>query len=358
MEHPDFDAVWYLWRYPDIAAAAQAAGADPAEHAAAHFARHGAAEGRLACHGVLRGLNLLTPPPEFDSRAYSLSVSLMADRVLDGTLSSLWWHFLAHGPGAGCRSEGELRDAMERVAGGQPPRSLFERHNGANFLAPTSLEVTPLLPTRVAMVGACQISAWGRANPRVAPGVTVDVFLGGGPEEVAPETAAAANYDFQVVQVPTREVMDDAMFWHLRYDDLEAHERAFTAACRRLEAVLHQRLGLLRTRGLLTFVTSFLVPQANPNGRLFPRYDLRNPEYFMSRLNEHLESLVGPMPNCHILDLDRILGVAWSALRAGRSGMASLPRQPLAGENPAAEPHGAGWAYRCALPGEPGTLRR
>jgi FkbH-like protein len=41
-------------------------------------------------------------------------------------------------------------------------------------------------------------------------------------------------------------------------------------------------------------------------GRLFPRFSLTNPEYFVSRLNEYLEKLVRRNSNAYVLDLDRL----------------------------------------------------
>jgi FkbH-like protein len=49
-------------------------------------------------------------------------------------------------------------------------------------------------------------------------------------------------------------------------------------------------------------------------GILFPRFDLRNPEHYMARLNEHLEVLVRSYKNAHVLDIDRIaasIGRRW-----------------------------------------------
>jgi FkbH-like protein len=41
-------------------------------------------------------------------------------------------------------------------------------------------------------------------------------------------------------------------------------------------------------------------------GCLFPRFDLRNAEFFVEKLNEHLEKLVREYKNAYILDVDRI----------------------------------------------------
>jgi FkbH-like protein len=42
-------------------------------------------------------------------------------------------------------------------------------------------------------------------------------------------------------------------------------------------------------------------------GRLFPRYDLRNTQYFFERLNEHLEQTVRAHTNAYLFDVDRVV---------------------------------------------------
>jgi FkbH-like protein len=56
--------------------------------------------------------------------------------------------------------------------------------------------------------------------------------------------------------------------------------------------------------GLLTFVFNFMTPQFAAMGRFVPRFDLRNPAFFVRQLNQELETLVGGFRNAHILDLD------------------------------------------------------
>jgi FkbH-like protein len=186
---------------------------------------------------------------------------------------------------------------------GTPP---FWRHNGVGFLTPTDLAVSPTRLDRVAMIGSCMLQGW-RFHERNISGCPVDLFTVGHVSSM-PELSseAIATYDFVVVQVPLREVLRDDTFWHLSYSDVTAHEAAFKTACDTLEYCLNTRMKWNHETGLLTFVTNFFVPQQNPMGRLFPRYDIRNSEYFIDRLNEHLELIVRRNRNAYVLDLDRI----------------------------------------------------
>jgi FkbH-like protein len=183
---------------------------------------------------------------------------------------------------------------------------VFPQHNGAAFLTPTELTVSPLAPRRAVLIGSCLLEEWGfhRKNPSNCPVDHVLVMNAG----QMPETPAFAidSYDFAVIQVPLRVIYHDVTIAALNYDSPEAYEQAFQQACERLATHLKFRMQWNIQHGLLTFVANFLPPQRNPMGVLFPRFDLRNPEYYVTRLNEHLESLVRSYKNAYVLDIDRI----------------------------------------------------
>ena len=100
--------------------------------------------------------------------------------------------------------------------------------------------------------------------------------------------------------------MHDTMLWALKEGDLQAHQSAFDAAQNRLSLQVRQLLRWNTESGLLTFVTNFLVPQANPAGRLMPRYDLCNPVYFVEQLNVALSIILKKFQNVYLVDVDAI----------------------------------------------------
>jgi phosphoglycolate phosphatase-like HAD superfamily hydrolase len=77
-------------------------------------------------------------------------------------------------------------------------------------------------------------------------------------------------------------------------------------------------------------------------GRLFPRYDLRNPEYFVAELNRHLEAAVRRNYNAFVLDLDRL------AASIGRRFIQADALSPLS--------HGAILPFETVEPGWIGPL--
>lgn len=186
---------------------------------------------------------------------------------------------------------------------------LRPRHDGPLFHAPSDLELTEGGLKRVLIVGSQQAGNWAfdRSNPSECP---CDVILieNSGNLHVSPPRDWR-EYDFQVVQLPLRFVLEDDAVWHLRYGDSEAHAVVFERACEKLELQLAMAMKWNREHGILTLVTNFFTPQQNPMGRLFPRYDLRNPVYVIEKLNERLERLLREYENAFLCDIDMLASI-------------------------------------------------
>lgn len=209
----------------------------------------------------------------------------------------------------------------------------YDHHNDAAFLAPTDLAVTPAPLTRIAFIGSCHLASWGfhRDNPSGVVADVVNTNNGTKPPPYNPDQP----YDFQVVQMPLRSVVSDARLIELARANDDQVQAAFDTICQRMAFQLEGLMTWNAEHGLLTFVANFPVPQRNPIGMLFRRFDLRNPEYLISRLNEHLESLVLRHRNAYILDLDRIT--------------ASIGRRHIQDDIVASTAHNAGIGANVAL---------
>ena len=107
------------------------------------------------------------------------------------------------------------------------------------------------------------------------------------------------------MQIGLRFVVPD-MIWRQPYSDPEKYQKAFDNSVKRLVFQLERRMEWNRAHGLLSLVCNFTVPQRNSLGNLFPRFDLRNPEHFVQRLNEALERAVFSYRNAYVLDIDRL----------------------------------------------------
>lgn len=113
------------------------------------------------------------------------------------------------------------------------------------------------------------------------------------------------SYDLQIVFLPMDRIIPDHISFQLAYD-ASAEEERFAQAEQMTHHLLDVATRWLKSHGILTFVGNFLVPQKNPLGSLLPRYDLRNPCYFMEKVNESLSRRVDEMENAYIIDMDGI----------------------------------------------------
>ena len=73
-----------------------------------------------------------------------------------------------------------------------------------------------------------------------------------------------------------------------------------------LERYLTNALRLNEERKLASFVLGFLIPQQNPLGRFYPRFDLRNVMHFIERLNMSLAAQLSRRENAWFVDLDQV----------------------------------------------------
>ncbi len=186
-----------------------------------------------------------------------------------------------------------------------PPPAAPNRVPAHLFTTPPDLEATPHTPGRALAIGSCFLeNLLGSLGEEDTP-TPMDFILANGAEDFpeAPPRDIGA-YDFQVVQVPLRFVLNDDMFTYLDHDDVAAHEAAFARACANLARQLASKLTWNTRHGILTFVFNFMQPQHTAMGRFFPRYSLTNPAFFVQRLNQELERLLATYQRAYLVDLD------------------------------------------------------
>ncbi len=174
------------------------------------------------------------------------------------------------------------------------------------FRTPQDLAVTPSKISRVLIVGSCLAEVWAQRMARMSTPCASDVYpLGQLPESPA---RAITDYDFQIVQLSLRSLIPDNAFARLSQADVAGHESLFAHAVDWMQRYLQNALRWNQHFGIMTFVLSFIAPQQNLVGRLLPRYDLRNPVYFVERLNEKLASELLKYRNAHFFDMNEVIG--------------------------------------------------
>jgi FkbH-like protein len=170
---------------------------------------------------------------------------------------------------------------------------------------PAELEVTALTPGRALIIGSCLSETWALRMRDLPNPCQSDLFLQG---TALPEQPPhpVEEYDFQLVQLGLRFALPDAAFARLGQMDLEGHERLFDMALANMRRAFAEAMRWNQKFGILTFVVPYIVPMANPMGRLLPRYDLRNPVYFIEKLNEAMARDMSAYKNAYWFDLNEI----------------------------------------------------
>ena len=263
--------------------------------------------------GGMADMAMTAPPPGvlFDEAWYLAEYPAVAEVVRAGGFASGWHHYLLHGKSEGRQpaSLTRIAEAMEQAGTSDAPASdssPFWKHNGSGFLSPEDLNVTPIGARRIALLGSGKPDAW-RMFDIASRNISIDLIATEPDHEpFALSRDEAARYDFVVVKVALADVIGDDDTQGLPYDDLAAHAAAFARIRARLKSILTRWLRWNREHRTLTFVANFLVPQNNGMGRLYPRHDLRNPDFMIAELNRYLEYFVCQHQNAYVLNIDRI----------------------------------------------------
>jgi FkbH-like protein len=194
---------------------------------------------------------------------------------------------------------------LKCVAGGSRIMLVDPKHDGSYYRVPTDLSLSPTSLGPVLVVGSCFAEAWQKFITASVNHAECDLVatnnvgqLPGKPPRLVCE------YSFQMVQLTLRGILGYPA--KLSHSDLEGHQKLFTSATQRLKQQFATYMKWNREQGLLTFVANFMVAQQNPLGRLLPRYDLRNPVYFVEQLNVVLDQEIRNCRNAYLLDLDQI----------------------------------------------------
>ena len=179
------------------------------------------------------------------------------------------------------------------------------RHRDHRFRAPHDLRGTGDQALDILVVGSCLSE--GLTHFLQLAGHRTDYvpfnYLSGYPDRTA---ADIARFDLMLVQVPLRSVFTEHAYMRLDQSDEAPWAELFQHARAYLEQMLDAALKYHATHGVTTFVCNFPVPQQNPAGRLLPRYDLRNPVYFVEQLNRVMDGLCRSRPGCFVLDVDSV----------------------------------------------------
>jgi FkbH-like protein len=139
-------------------------------------------------------------------------------------------------------------------------------------------------------------------------GVDADFMLVSNPAQLSEgPPRATSEYDFQIVQIPLRFILNEHDYFRLSQSDTEKFESLLERCKERIRQFLDGSLIWNVGHGIVSFIYNFMVPQQNPMGRLLPRYDLRNMVYFVEKLNESFGESLSQYGNCYLFDFDSLV---------------------------------------------------
>jgi FkbH-like protein len=171
----------------------------------------------------------------------------------------------------------------------------------ADFLFPKDLAVTPTKLQRVRLVGSCMTALYHEQFQLIAPDTKFDYLVFNYAGELPPPTE---TYDLQYVQLPLRSVLTDRVVWATRIHDEGFVEDVLQTGYSVIDAMLAGALS--PTRGLLTFVSNFIVPQMSVTTSLSARYTKFDLAQVVRRLNDHLAATLQNYPNVWLADVNGI----------------------------------------------------
>jgi FkbH-like protein len=172
------------------------------------------------------------------------------------------------------------------------------------YRVPRTLSVSDENIKNVLMIGECFIGLWAHAARAVSPEANIEVHHSAAPLDKP--TFDVSSYQFQVIQLPLRSVIFDLEFSKMDRRDEKAFEMLFERCKSGIALLLDEVMLWNKQHGLLTIVCGFPQPQQNFAGRLFDRYDLRNPVYFIERLNEALAGFLKTYNNSYFFDINEV----------------------------------------------------
>lgn len=175
------------------------------------------------------------------------------------------------------------------------------------FLFPRDLQVTPTGITRVLLVGSCLTELYHRTYAQAIPEVAFDYVLFNSASDLpASPPQPVASYDFQYLQIPLRTVLTDRIITGGRIFDPAFLDQTYRDGCIMIDAMLEAGLAYNRAHGLLTFVSTFVVPQLDIAASLDRRSADGDIAFLIRRLNHYIAQAIKPYRNVFLCDVDAV----------------------------------------------------
>lgn len=211
-----------------------------------------------------------------------------------------------------------VRYWVQRLVNSQEFKNTFlAKHNARmpseNYISDATYRVPSLSksnpPSLVLVTGSCMTESWKRVIENAYPETEIrhQLFNNASElEDIAEDELRKAN--FQIVQIPIRSIVSESEYFSvsLSEEGRTQVEKMFQSSVARVRRNLDAALKYNRAVGITTFVLNFAKPQANPIGRMLPKYDLFNFSYYVDELNRELYRMIEAEQSVYMIDYDEI----------------------------------------------------
>ncbi|MBK3773821.1 HAD-IIIC family phosphatase [Azospirillum brasilense] len=178
---------------------------------------------------------------------------------------------------------------------------------GHIYRAPQDLSLNATRLRKVLLVGSCLLESWRNVLAKKYDSFDVEYIIFNNASALPDQKIdIKTEYDFQILQIPLRSVIPEAVYFSLRYSDEEGYEKLFSESCERLSRNLDAILRYNAEHGLLSFVLNFHNVQQDPIGRMQDRYKLSSMVHFIDKLNGFLYEELKSRNNAYMIDFDQI----------------------------------------------------
>ncbi|WP_310888957.1 HAD-IIIC family phosphatase [Gluconacetobacter dulcium] len=174
---------------------------------------------------------------------------------------------------------------------------------GENYRNPTTLRVNQSNIKRVLIVGSCLSEAWANAVPSLEETFETELYLFSNDLPEQP-VHPIGSYNFQILQIPIRNVLPDGAFAKIQQGDMQAHQDLLDHVKSATRMLLRSGLRWNQQYGITTFVFSFILPQQNYIGKMLDRYSIENPVHFIEELNKFIAEEIKKYTNVFFYDIN------------------------------------------------------
>jgi FkbH-like protein len=179
----------------------------------------------------------------------------------------------------------------------------------ASYHVPRNLRLTPSVAKRVLITASCLMGYLPIIAEQSIEQTQCDFLLMGHGGYLPEPPRPPEEYDFQIVQVPLRNILHDSFLMRQEAWDHQGYRELLDEAGEVLRQTLSNALKWSDGAGIPAFVCNYMVPQQSAMGRLLGRYDLSNPVFFFEQLNRMLADAITEHPSARLLDVDGLAAI-------------------------------------------------